>query len=94
MSPAKAKRPARRQRPAAAVRKAAPVITPEQHQAFLQAALFDGCMGIMRSLRARLQAGVCPATITEPERRAAVIDLDRALAQLDNLSHHYWKGGA
>ena len=83
--PTRRQPPPRRRKP---IPTTAPAVTPKQHQAFLQAALFDNCVAELQAMRTRLLAGDCPATITEPERRAAVVDLDRALAQLDNLSHH------
>lgn len=76
------KRPARRQRPAPAARQAA-----------AQAAVFTSARDSLRALRLQLLAGECPATVTEGERRAAVVDLERALGQMGNLRRHYGRGG-
>lgn len=69
---------------------AEPAITPEQHAAFLQAVLLENTVSEITMMRERLKIGDCPASITAGERSAAVVDLDRALAQLNNLQPHYW----
>lgn len=70
----KTKRPARRQQLAKAARQAAQYTTTIEQ---------------LQDMRGRLQLGICPDAIPEGERRAAVVDLTRALAQLENLRRYY-----
>lgn len=50
-------------------------------------------LAALASLRTSLLTGDCPAAIPQGERDAAVQDVTRCAAQLENLKRWYGKGG-